>query len=220
MANIFDDPEKVSRKNQLLEAGIHSLEKDGWKVEKIPGFGKGSVRRITKGNQERIVSIRTTQDTWIAFPRNDAGDAWVTLSDVDAVVAVSVDNKENPRFAQVHFIEGDEMRARFDRAYKARIDAGHSVPKKRRGIWISLYDKEANSPVSHVGAGAGLANPPIARIPLDELNASFKEDVKEDDKKTGDIDTGLKPLSINDAKKSLSMFLGVPEESIEIIIRS
>lgn len=216
MANIFEDPKKASRKTQLFEAGIHALENDGWKVEKIPGFGKGSVRKITKGSQERIVSIRTTQDQWIAFPRNDAGDAWVTLSDVDAVVAVSVDDKENPRFAQVHLIEGDEMRARFDRAYQARIKAGHSVPKKRRGIWISLYDEEASSPVSRVGAGAGIAHKPIARIPLTEPGLPAEQEKKE----VGQAGTDLRPLSIGDAKKSLSMFLGVPEESIEIIIRS
>ncbi|MFT9468829.1 hypothetical protein [Gluconobacter potus] len=216
MANIFEDPKKAARKAQLFEAGIHALENDGWQVEKIPGFGKGSVRKITKGSQERIVSIRTTQDQWIAFPRNDAGDAWVTLSDVDAVVAVSVDDKENPRFAQVHLIEGDEMRARFDRAYQARIKAGHSVPKKRRGIWISLYDEEASSPVSRVGAGAGIAHKPIARIPLAEPGLPAEQEKKE----AGHAGTDLRPLSISDAKKSLSMFLGVPEESIEIIIRS
>ncbi|KXV29496.1 hypothetical protein [Gluconobacter japonicus] len=216
MANIFEDPKKAARKAQLFEAGIHALENDGWQVEKIPGFGKGSVRRITKGSQERIVSIRTTQDQWIAFPRNDAGDAWVTLSDVDAIVAVSVDDKENPRFAQVHLIEGDEMRARFDRAYQARIKAGHSVPKKRRGIWISLYDEEASSPVSRVGAGAGIAHKPIARIPLAEPGLPAEQEKKE----AGHAGTDLRPLSISDAKKSLSMFLGVPEESIEIIIRS
>ncbi|BCI69034.1 hypothetical protein AA0242T_2570 [Acetobacter aceti NRIC 0242] len=216
MANIFEDPKKAARKAQLFEAGIHALENDGWQVEKIPGFGKGSVRKITKGSQERIVSIRTTQDQWIAFPRNDAGDAWVTLSDVDAIVAVSVDDKENPRFAQVHLIEGDEMRARFDRAYQARIKAGHSVPKKRRGIWISLYDEEASSPVSRVGAGAGIAHKPIARIPLAEPGLPAEQEKKE----AGHAGTDLRPLSISDAKKSLSMFLGVPEESIEIIIRS
>ncbi|WEQ60572.1 hypothetical protein [Novacetimonas hansenii] len=53
MANIFEDPKKASRKAQLFEAGIHALENDGWQVEKIPGFGKGSVRKITKGSQER-----------------------------------------------------------------------------------------------------------------------------------------------------------------------
>ncbi|WEQ60573.1 hypothetical protein [Novacetimonas hansenii] len=138
------------------------------------------------------------------------------MSDVDAVVAVSVDDKENPRFAQVHLIEGDEMRARFDRAYQARIKAGHSVPKKRRGIWISLYDEEASSPVSRVGAGAGIAHKPIARIPLTEPGLPAEQEKKE----AGHAGTDLRPLSISDAKKSLSMFLGVPEESIEIIIRS
>jgi len=220
MANVFDDPEKVTTKNQLIEAGLHSLEKNGWKVEKVEGYGKARIRRITKGNQKRIIAIRTSQDTWMAFMRNKAGTGWKTLSDVDAVLAISVDNKEHPRFALVHLIDGDEMRARFDRAYQARLAAGHNVPQSGRGIWISLYDKESASPVSRVGAGAGLDNPPIDRIPLEDLGSMNDDPQKEIEIEPKDKDESVKPLSISDAKKGLSMFLGVPEDAIEIIIRS
>jgi hypothetical protein len=67
-----------------------------------------------------------------------------------------------------------------------------------------------------VGAGAGIAHKPIARIPLTEPGLPAEQEKKE----AGHAGTDLRPLSISDAKKSLSMFLGVPEESIEIIIRS
>src|SRR5207253_15564 len=128
--------------------------------------GKSSVRRITKNGKSKVVSIRTTQDTYIAFPRTQDDKAWVTLSEVDAVVAVSVDDGDNPKFALVHMLPGDEMRDRFDRTYAARKSANHTIPLGR-GVWLSLYLDEATSPPHLVGAGAGIAHPPIVRVPLE-----------------------------------------------------
>ena len=85
------------------------------------------------------MSIRTSQDTWIAFPRNAADDGWSTLELVDAVVAVSVDDKDRPTFVRAHWIEGDDMRARFDRAYAARLGAGYIIQKGRASGF--LYTK-------------------------------------------------------------------------------
>ena len=141
MTDIFGTPKKKSMKNQLFRIAIEVLEKEGWRVERVPGSGKSSVRRITKGEQSKIVSIRTSQDTWIAFPRTEEDRKWRTLDEVDAVVPVSVDDRENPQFAKVHFIDGDEARARFNRAYEARKKAGHVIPVGR-GVWVSLYNSE------------------------------------------------------------------------------
>ena len=165
MTNVFSTPEKALLRTRLFQIGLETLTEQGWKVERVLRLGKPSVRSIRKANESKVVSIRTTQDTWIAFPRKDDDSGWVTLSDVDAVVAVSVDDRENPKYALVHMVTGDEMRERFDRAYKARKAAGHAVPTGR-GVWVSLYFPDAEEPVSHVGAGAGLDNPAIARISL------------------------------------------------------
>src|ERR1700733_8146940 len=127
MTNVYGTPEKASMKAQLFAIAVHALEKDGWKVERERGSGKSSVRRITKNRQSKLVTIRTSQDTWIAFPRTDGDKSWRTLDDVDAVVPVSVDDPENPKFARVHLIDGDEVRSRFNRAYKARMDAKRSI---------------------------------------------------------------------------------------------
>ena len=167
MTNVYATPKKVSTKTRLFEAGVAALEREGWKVERIAKAGKASVRRITKDKESCVVSIRTTQDTWIAFPRTKDDKQWVTLADVDFVVAVSVDDKDNARFAQVHMLDGDDMRACFDRAYAARIKAGYHI-STGRGMWVSLYFEEAIDPVTHVGAGAGLKSPPIARVPLED----------------------------------------------------
>src|SRR5580700_3928316 len=104
MTNIFGNPDKVAMKTQLFEAGVKALEGAGYKVERIQGSGKSSVRRIVKGKENKVVSIRTTQDTWIAFPRTEHDKGWRTLDEVDQVVAVSVDDRHTPKFAKVHIV--------------------------------------------------------------------------------------------------------------------
>lgn len=214
MTDIFATPEKAPRRDRLFQIGLETLQQNGWKVERIPRMGKSSVRRITKGGKTRKVSIRTTQDRWIAFPRNHADNGWVTLSDVDAVVAVSVDDRGDPKFALVHMIEADEMRKRFDRAYKARIAAGYKIPLGR-GVWVSLYDPDATDPVTHVGGGAGLENPPIASVPLEpeELDSDVIIETK-------NLDDKDRPLTIAEAKRRLAMTLGVEPSSIKITVEA
>jgi hypothetical protein len=214
MTHVSATPDKVSIRNCLFGAAEEALVKNGWKVERIARSGKSSVRRITKGKAVKTVSIRTSQDTWIAFPRTQDDGAWGTLADVDYVVAASVDSHSNPRFAQVHLIEGDEMRARFDRAYAARKNAGYTLPVGR-GIWVSLYDKEAESPVTLVGAGAGLDHPAIARVPLSAQEvAAFAEEPE------SVTQADEAPLTIPEAKRRLALSLGVAESEIKITISS
>jgi len=77
---------EAGSKKRLFEIGLKALEENGYTIERVPSIGKSSIRRIKKDGQSKIVSIKTTQDTWIAFQRNDT--SWITLPDVDAVVAV------------------------------------------------------------------------------------------------------------------------------------
>jgi hypothetical protein len=214
MTNVYATPEKVSMRERLFQIGLETLRQEGWKVERIPGIGKSSVRRITKGGKSRKVSIRTTQDTWIAFPRNQADNGWVTLSDVDVVLAVSVDDFDDPKFAQVHMIEADEMRQRFDRAYKARKAEGYRIPLGR-GVWLPLYHPDATDSVYHVGGGAGLDHPPIARVPL-EPDSSDSLVIAE----TEEMDSKDKPLTIAEAKRRLAMTFGVEPSSIKITVEA
>lgn len=221
MTNIFKHSEKVSMKSQLFHIAVEALQKAGWKVERVQGSGKSSVRRITKGAESKIVSIRTTQDTWIAFPRVENDKGWRTLDEVDAVVPVSVDDRHNPKFAKVHIVDGDKMRDRFNRAYAARIKAGHTIPIGR-GVWVSLYLPEAKDPVSHVGAGAGLKFPPIATVPLTpELIAALEETSAVDEAETSAVEEGEElPLSIAEAKRRLAKTLGVDPANIKITVEA
>jgi hypothetical protein len=215
VTNIFKTPEKGFLRTRLFQIAEEALQKDGWTVERIPRSGKASLRRLTKGKVQRIATIRTSQDAWIAFPRTSDDKAWATLSEADLVVASSVDDPHNPQFAQVHLIEGDEMRARFDRAYAARRQANHTMPIGR-GIWLSLYSKEAADPVSLVGAGAGLAHPPIARVPLsaEEAVEVVEKQASQDDEEAA-VES---PLTIAEAKRRLARTFGVTEDDVRITI--
>jgi hypothetical protein len=208
MADVYKTPEKTSLKRRLFEIGLETLRSEGYKVERIPGFGKASVRRITKGADQKVVSIRTTQDRHIAFPRLPDDSGWRTLDDVDMVVAVSVDDAESPKNAWVHFLDGSDMRDRFNRTYKARLAADRTIPLGR-GVWLSLYHPESKDRPDHVGAGAGLQNPKVGVVPL--LNQAGGSDTK---------DTEDFGLTIAEAKRRLASSLGVNESSIKITVEA
>lgn len=219
MTNINAHPGKLRRRRRLFDLGLVALKNEGWRIEKVQGAGKSSLRRIARGDESKLASIRTTQDTWIAFPRDRRDQGWVTLSDVDLVVAVSVDDSNEPRFAQVHLIDGDEMRDRFDRAYRARLEAGHSIPLGR-GVWLALYLEEAQDPVNRVGAGAGLANPAILRAPLE--GAEIEGDVAEvgAHEEPGSDGSDEERFTIAEAKRRLARTLGVDPSSVRITIEA
>ncbi len=215
MTNVSAHKGKVQLRRRLFQVGQDALKQEGWRVERVQGTGKSSLRRITKNGESKVVTIRTTQDTWIAFPRERDNSGWVTLSDSDFVMAVSVDDPDEPRFAQAHLIDGSEMRDRFDRAYRARLAAGHSIPE-RRGVWISLYQEEAKDPVNRVGAGAGLAHPAILRVPLDAAESAKDLDCYEaPDSKKGEV-----PLTIAEAKQRLAITFGVAPANVKITIEA
>lgn len=218
MTNVSAHEIKIRRRRRLFQVGLEALRKEGWRVERVQGSGKSSLRRITKRGESKLVTIRTTQDTWIAFPREEDDTDWVTLADADFVMAVSVDDADEPRFAQAHLIDGNEMRDRFDRAYQARLDAGHSIPA-RRGVWVSLYQNEAQDPVNRVGAGAGLAHPPVLRLPLDgpapDEGTDDVEGFEDADSEGGD-----ESLTIAEAKRRLALTFGVDPSSVTITIEA
>jgi hypothetical protein len=213
MTNVSSLPEKVTMRTGLFNAAVSALEKEGFKVERVAGSGKSSVRRITKGGKSKVVSIRTTQDRSIAFPRTEGDKSWRTLDEVDAVVAASVDDKDNPRFANIHMLPGDEMRDRFNRTYAARMKANHVIPIGR-GVWLSLYATESNSPVHLVGAGAGLKHPAFAKVPLDPATLISNDDDVQEEVVKGDDG----PLTIAEAKRRLAITFNVDPANIKIIV--
>ena len=221
MTNV-STPEKVALRKSLFAFGVQALEQQGWRVARVARAGKASLRMISKGSQSHQVAIRTSQDTCIAFPRRSDDKGWVTLDDVDYIIAVSVDDRHTPKKARVHMIPGSEARARFDRAYAAKKKADYSVPLGR-GIWLSLYDREKEEPVTLVGAGMGLDYKAIATFDLtkiprpsgDEPDEDLDDEANEDG---GRPRTSEPTLTIPEAKRLLALSLGVPESAIKISI--
>ena len=206
-------------RRRLFNIAKESLERNGWKVTTdvgplASGSRRGSsVRRITKNGESKLSTIRTSQDRWVAFTRAKDDTKWGTLCDVDVVVVASVDDRANPRFAQIHMINADEMRARFDRAYDARIAAGHTISR----MWLSLYEEESTSPLQRVGAGACLANPPIARdVPLGESDMPVAPTKQPN--WASDVDE--QSLTISQAKTKLARTFGVDPSSIKITVEA
>ncbi len=215
MTNVSREPRKVLSRRKLFKLGERALEQAGWRVERIQGIGKSSVRRIVKNNKQYTVSIRTTQDTWIAFPRNDDDSGWVTLDDVDYVVAVTVDDKDDPKEGLAYMVDGDEMRERFDRSYRARLEAGHSIPVGR-GVWVSMFVPEHPNAPSSVGGGIALGKEPLLVMKLD---AAHGDEAPTDSAlvPAPPIET---PLTIADAKRRLAESLGVDPEKVKIVIEA
>lgn len=214
--------EKEPLRKRMFQLGVQALERERWKIERVQGIGKSSVRKIVRGDENKLATIRTTQDTWISFTRNKSDSGWITLDDVDQVVAVSVDDQFEPKFVQVHIIDGDDMRDRFDRAYKARKEAGHSLPRGW-AIWVPLYYEEAEEPVTLVGAGAGLAHPTvIPPVPLENLkeSATGAADEGEDTVAAVKPDKPDESLTIAEAKRRLALTLGVEPLSIKITVEA
>jgi hypothetical protein len=217
-----NEPDKGTTRAHLFQIAVRALEHQGWKVERIARCGKSSVRRILKGKLTKTVTIRTSQDTWIAFTRNMADNQWVTLDEVDYVLAASVYPEGDPQFAEVYMIEGDEMRERFNRAYEARKRAGYVI-EGGTGFWLSLYDRETDRPVTLVGAGAVLGRDPIAREPLngeapEKIERNSPTPNEEPDRVDVEVEEG--PITITEAKRRLAASLGVNEADIRITISS
>jgi hypothetical protein len=222
MTDVSSTPEKVATRRGLFRLGEKALQDQGWTISRVPRGGKSSLRQIIRGTEKKKVSIRTSQDTWIAFPRRPDG-SWVTLDEVDFVVAVSVNDRLSPTEARVHMIPGDEARDRFNRAYAARDKAGHTQPDGR-GIWLSLYDRETpGGPVAHVGGGMGIDYKPILVHDLQ------KDPLAADGEPVGVADElasiapaasgeAAAPLTIPEAKRRLAQTLGVPESAIRITV--
>jgi hypothetical protein len=207
MTNIFQTSEKVTLRDALRNAGEQALIDKGWTLERVAGTGKSSVRLARKGDKKLLISLKTTQDTWLAFSRTQDDKAWSTLADVDAVVVASVYPPESPDRIKVHMFDAALLRERFDRAYAARKAAGHVIPVGR-GVWIALYQKESRDPVSLVGAGAGLeGDDPILEIliPQNVATAASNEPVDE-------------RLTIPEAKRRLALTFGVDPSSIKISV--
>ena len=227
MTNIYATPEKVQYAKRLFEIGIEYLEKQGYEISRVPRAGKKSLRRVKKGQEEFNVAIRTSQDQWFAFPREEGTGKWMGMDDVGVerviVVALNTRDEGKEKVGLVHEFEASEVRDRLNKNYAARHAANPSVDISH-GNWISLYSEEAKEPTSLVAAGIGRAFPPVDRVPL--FGAAVDE-VEDEDLADADgsvhaaspaavVDDG--PLTIPEAKRRLALTFGVDPSAIRITV--
>lgn len=210
MAKSYLAMKSGERKKYLFQIGLKALEKNGWAVQQTQDTEKPSLRCITKGGKKKWVVICTSQSTRIRFSRKHDDSGWKTLDDSEIVVAVSVDSREKPQFAQVHLINSDELQQRFDRAYKARLKSRKKVAKSW-GSSIHLYKQDDENTLSHIGAGAGLDNPAIFKIPL---NKKFADKITKNNH-TEKVSQGI---TTTEAKQQLALKYGVKPKNVKITI--
>lgn len=193
----------------LRDCARSALKAAGYHVAKAPGVGRAAIWILKKNGQEQIASIRTTQDRWIAFPRISPG--WKTLDDVEVVVVAAVDDRDDPRGAEVYLLPADEVRKRFDAAYEARTGAGLKV-KENFGMWVGLDHDGRGIPGS---AGSGIVDdfPPVATTPLPEKGLATPAAVK-----PVAPSSGQETISdvLADARRRIARIAGVAETNVKL----
>lgn len=227
MTNIYGTPEKVLFSKRLFDIGTEYLEKQGYEVSRVPRAGKKSLRRVKKGKEEFNVAIRTSQDQWFAFPRDDASGRWLGMDDVNVerviVVALNTREEGKEKIGLVHDFPADEVRERLNKNFKARKKANPDIDISH-GNWISLYHEETNDPASLVAAGIGNKYEPADRIPLFPTS---NEEVEDEDLAEADGPASIasaapaavdESLTIPEAKRRLALTFGVDPSAIKITV--
>jgi hypothetical protein len=151
----------------LVDAAKQAMESAGYELNRVPGRGLSNLWLFEKNGKRGSASIRTTRDRWFAFPPLDGGSHWKTLDDVDVVLVAAVDQPDNPTNIEVYIFDADVVRARFQAAYEARVQAGHRV-KDNFGMWLKLDRDDRGLPTS-VGSGLADYRPPVAAFPISDF---------------------------------------------------
>lgn len=200
----------------MTVCAITALEAQGYALKKVPGRGLSSIWTYEKGEDKGRLAIRTSQDTWFAFPRHSEG--WKTLDSVDKVVVASVDNHDAPQQIEVYMFGAEEVRKCFNASRKARIDAGMIV-KDGYGMWIKINVIDHTNYPQGVGSGLGDIYPAIFVEPLAEdisNDMSFLEEIEP----LSNIAPDTSIVDILDAAKlSISKRLGVPKSHVVLEMR-
>ena len=200
----------------LVNAATRALKEAGYAPRRLPGRGRANVWEIEEGGQPKRVSVRTTRDRWFAFPPLNNGTSWKTLSDADIVVVASVDEPHDPNRIEVYRFDANEVRRRFDAAYKARIQAGRSEPDNF-GMWVAL-DADCRGLPASVGSGLASEHEPIAVYPLDQLIGADRGKVSDraDDDNAPEPSPDTIAEIMMHARKRIAMFSGVNVEAVKL----
>ncbi|BAI95720.1 hypothetical protein Sj15T_00690 [Sphingobium sp. TA15] len=210
----------------MVGAAITAIEAQGYSLKRQPGRGLSAVYDAVKGNDKKVLSIRTTRDRWFAFPSLKKATAWKTLDDSDLVSVAAVDDVENPQAINVYLFPADEVRKRFDESRAARIANGHNV-KDDWGMWVML-DKGDDNVISQIGHSLAVDYPPIATYTLDELEGEadtvkaeaavvVEEEIEEEKETAVALKTVADVLAF--AQERIAALTGMPVEGIKLDLK-
>jgi hypothetical protein len=157
----------------LVEAGKRGAHEEGHKLTRVAGRGMSNVWVAEKNGKKVKAAIRTTRDRWIAFQPVDGGKRWKTLDDVEVVIVVAVDSKDDPQNVEVYMLPAIEVRHRFEEAFTARTEAGQ-VPTDNFGMWVCL-DHDPRGLAASIGSGITEKFRPIAVYSIASLLASHED---------------------------------------------
>lgn len=206
-------------KQNLFQVGVSALAANGWTIERIRGFGKSSVRRLSKGDTTFIASIRTSQNCRLGFHRRNAElgemdqNGWATLGEVDQVVVVTFDDPDNPKAVRVYLfsqLETEDLRERFDRVYHARRDAKQPLSKTHL-TWIALFGEPNPKVPTLAGDGPCENKTPIYQVSYADFIADFNPESQIPS-------SAEEPLSIAEAKRRLALSYDVDPANVKITI--
>ena len=205
MSNIFRTPEKLGMSKFLQSVALEALEEEGWSVAKSKKHGRRRVFVISRGNEEYLACVKTSQDAWFAFMLNEQ-HSWDTLQDVDKVIVASVEKKENPSKVNVHLMDAEVVRERFDQEIKPDSKPNH------QGSWISLYGR----------GELGEQFPAIYTKPVPAFGTNDSDDMDLDSagkKQQAESKSETMDAVILEAKNIVANALGVETSSINIVVQ-
>lgn len=215
MENEFLVMDNTQAWHVLVKAAKNALVGAGYEIERLPGRGRSNVWKIAKGGVEQLASIRTTQDRWFAFPPLD--DKWKTLDDVDIVVVSAVDDPEDPRNAQVYLFAADDVRDRFNAAYKARLEAGQKV-RHNFGMWVCL-DEDTRGIAASVGSGIATKHDPIANCSLSQIEVLDAPKPDDEEADEGSVTPATISSVLANAKAQIAAMAGVGIDQIRLDLK-
>jgi hypothetical protein len=206
----------------LVGAAKQVLINQNYQLKRVPGRGGANMFEASKkGKLAQRVSIRTTRDRWFAFPPLKGGSKWKTLDEADVVVVAALDDPAAPKNIQVYSFPGDEVRARFDDAYKTRVKAGRKL-EDNFGMWVALDPQPDRTPHDAAGSGLAVKYPPLAVIPLEDVATSASEAEDVDDEPPSAREAAA-PTTIRDvvawARDQIAQIAGVRPEAVKLDVK-
>lgn len=226
MTNRLKEMGEAASWRLMVGAAVKGAKAAGYTMKRQPGRGLSNTYEMTRDGKTRIASVRTTRDRYIAFPPLNGGQNWKTLDNADLVLVSAVNDPGNPQSIDVYLFPGDEVRNRFNAAYAARIENGHTV-RDDFGMWV-MIDKGDDEIINQIGHSLALDYPAIAHYTIDELEAGAEPETKQTAivaEAKAEVATEVRPTlkTVADvlafAREKIASLTGMPLETIKLDLK-